>query len=257
MGPEWWGLAAAFFAVAALYASVGFGGGSSYLALLAVALAGDVALVRTTALLCNLAVVGGSTWLYAREGLLAWRRSAPFVAASVPAAYLGATVRLGDRAFLALLGATLVAAAASLAWRALLPSARRDLAPRRFPAWSAPALGGGIGALAGAVGIGGGIFLAPVLHHLRWARPLPIAALASLFILVNSAAGLAGLWSAGGLRVASPGTWACLGAVVLGGQVGVRLGVRRWGGRGVRLVTAGLVGAVGVRVLGLALAGGG
>lgn len=249
MNPEWLLLAGAFFAVAALYASVGFGGGSSYLALLALVLAGDTALMRTTALLCNLAVVGGSTWLYAREGLVDWRRALPFVALSVPATYLGATLRLDDRTFFLLLGSTLIAAATLLATRALRRGAEASLAARGSPAWTAPVLGAGIGGLAGAVGIGGGIFLAPVLHHLRWARPLSIAALASLFILVNSAAGLAGLATAGELRAAPLGTPLCLVAVVLGGQLGVRVGTRRFDGRAIRLVTAVLVGAVGVRIL--------
>ena len=249
MSPEWLALAAGFFAVAALYASVGFGGGSSYLALLALVLAGDTALMRSTALLCNLAVVSGSTWLYARGGHIAWRRALPFVALSVPAAYLGATVRLDDRAFFLLLGATLLAAAALLAWRALRGGGAADLAARASPTWTAPALGAGIGGLAGAVGIGGGIFLAPVLHHLRWARPLEIAALASLFILVNSAAGLLGLATSGQLRVDAWGTPLCLLAVIAGGQLGVRLALRRLSGRAIRLVTAALVGAVGVRML--------
>ena len=250
MGAEAAWLALAFFAIAAVYASVGFGGGSSYLAVLAVALTADTDLMRTTALLCNLAVVSGGVALQVRAGHVAWRRFGPFVALSVPAAYFAAQWRLPPGTYLLVLGATLLAAAALLAWRTLNAGpTERAFAPRRYAAWTAPALGGGIGLLAGAVGIGGGIFLSPVLHHLRWARAIEIAALASLFILVNSAAGLLGLWSGGHLALDPVLTPGCLLAVVAGGQLGTRLSLRALSPRGLRLGTAALVGAVGLRLL--------
>ena len=244
-------MVAGFGVVATVYASVGFGGGSSYLALLALFFAADPPLMRTTALLCNLIVVAGSVWLHARAGNVDSRRFGPFVAVSVPLAYAGAQLPLSREQFFGVLGVTLVGAGALLAWRSVGPSAaRRDaFAARVFPRWTAPALGGGIGLLSGVVGIGGGIFLAPVLHYVRWARPAEVAALASLFILVNSAAGLAGLATAGAFAVDPALTPLCLGAVVVGGQLGARLGVHTFGGARIRLVTAALVGAVGLRIL--------
>ena len=248
MPPETLYLALGFLAVATLYASVGFGGGSSYLALLAIFLTADTALMRSTALLCNLAVVSGNVVVQARAGTLPWRRAGPLVALSVPAAFLGATLPLSRERFFLLLGVALVLAAALLAFRTLGPDADAFTA-RRYPRWTGPALGSGIGLLSGAVGIGGGIFLSPVLHHLRWARAAEVAALASLFILVNSVAGLAGLASVGDLRLDPALTPACLLAVFLGGQLGVRWGVRRFRPAHIRLATAALVGAVGLRIL--------
>ena len=262
MPPETLYLVLSFLVVAALYASVGFGGGSSYLALLAVFLAADTALMRSTALLCNLVVVSGNVVVQARAGTLPWRRAGPLVALSVPAAYLGATLPLSRERFFLLLGVALVSAAGLLAYRTLRvghdeargygpddTSVADAFAPRRYPRWTGPALGGGIGLLSGAVGIGGGIFLSPVLHHLRWASAAQVSALASAFILVNSAAGLAGLASVGDLRVDAALTPACLLAVALGGQLGVRWGVRRFRPAHLRLATAALVGAVGLRIL--------
>ena len=106
-------LALAFFATAVLYASVGFGGGSTYLALLI--LAGvSVQLVPLIAPLCNIVVVLGGTIRFARVGLIPWRRILPLVAASAPLAYLGGLTPIGERAFLTLLGASLFVAAVLL-----------------------------------------------------------------------------------------------------------------------------------------------
>ena len=249
MNPDTLYLALAFFAVATLYSSVGFGGGSSYLALLALSLAADTALMRSTALLCNLAVVSGNVILHARAGHVLWRRFAPFALLSVPAAFLGATLPVSRERFFWLLGGTLVAAAVLLAWRTLRAHRGAAFAAKAYAPWTGPALGGGIGLLSGVVGIGGGIFLAPVLHHLRWSGSLQIAALASLFILANSVAGLAGLATVGDLRLDATITPLCLFAVVLGGQLGARWGVRSFSPSAIRLVTAVLVGAVGLRIL--------
>ncbi len=247
MGIELALLGLGFFAVAAVYASVGFGGGSSYLALLTLVLA-SVPEIRTTALLCNLVVVSGSAWSYLRAGHLRLRRFAPFAVASVPLAYLGATFALGQDAFYLLLGCTLVMAAALLAWRSLAHG-EASFEPVAYPTWLGWLLGGGVGLLAGLVGIGGGIFLSPILNHLRWAQPITIAALASTFIFVNSLAGLAGFAAAGTLAVDPVASTVCLLAVAAGGQLGVRYSLRAFSGRRIRLLTAVLVAVVGVRVL--------
>ena len=239
-------LALCFLIISFLYASVGFGGGSSYLALLALVVT-NVAGVRTTALLCNLVVVSGSVYWYYRRGHLSIKEFLPFGLVSVPMAYLGASFRLSEQVFYVLLGATLIVSASLLLRRTLRPAKPSE--PRAYPASLAWWVGGGIGLLAGLVGIGGGIFLAPLLHHLRWDTPVRIAALASFFILVNSTAGLVGFASAGSLRTDSVETPVLLAAVLLGGQLGIRLSLRRFSGRQIRLVTAVLVLVVGVRVL--------
>lgn len=239
-------LAACFLGIALLYASVGFGGGSSYLALLALVVA-DVSFVRSTALLCNLVVVSGSVLWYYRDQHLSLSYTLPFVLFSVPMTYLGALFRLSEQAFYVLLGITLILAAGLLLGRSFREVSTEG--QRTYPAYLAGLVGGTIGLLSGLVGIGGGIFLAPLLHYLRWGRPVRIAALASCFILVNSLAGLAGFASAGTLRWDATETLPLLAAVLIGGQFGIRLSLRRWSGLWIRRVTALLVLIVGVRML--------
>ncbi len=234
-----------FFVIALFYSSVGFGGGSSYLAVLSLVLT-DLPTIRAVALLCNVAVVTGNCFIYWRAGSLNVGKALPFVLVSVPAAFVGGTLRLTEIAFFVTLGVVLMSSALLLVGQAeRLPATS---APRRsylIP----PALGGGIGLLSGVVGIGGGIFLSPVLHLLRWDAATRVAALASFFILVNSLAGLAGLGAAGSLRAGGWLSGALLVAVVAGGQVGSRLGLNVLGARYLRLVTAGLVFFAGLRLL--------
>ena len=243
---NWYWLAPAFFLIATLYSSVGFGGGSSYLALLAL-FATDIPLVRSTALLCNLVVVSNSVYWYWRERHVNFRRFLPFVLVSVPLAYLGASFRLSEQTFYVVLGTVLIASALLLAAQSV--NANRPDELRHYPRPLPWLLGGGIGLLSGLVSIGGGIFLSPVLNHLRWETPLRIAALASFFILVNSLAGLAGLATSGHLSVSPIPTFVLLGSVALGGQIGIRLSLRKFSGQRIRQVTALLVMIVGVRVL--------
>ncbi len=245
--PELIWLALAFFVVAILYASAGFGGGSSYLAILSLSLAGFYE-IRTLALLCNLVVVSGSVWLFYKKGLLDWRLCLPFTLASIPTAYIGAIFRLQEAVFFGILGAALVISALALGFQSLQ---RADGTPvkNRNKGWQTYLLGGGIGMLSGLVGIGGGIFLAPVLNHLRWDLPIKIAALASFFILVNSISGLAGLVTAGTFEVSWLPALLLMAAVLAGGQIGIRLTLNRLTAQGIRLVTALLVLFVGLRVL--------
>ncbi len=230
-------LVIAFFLIAWVYASVGFGGGSSYLALLALplfALSPDV--IRPTALFCNLVVVGGSMWVFHREGLINWKAFWPFLVLSVPAAYVGGMWRLRDSVFFVVLGVTLLAAAAALWVRP-----QGHVRVRSYARVWNMSLGAGIGLLSGLVGIGGGIFLSPILLLLRWAEPRHIAALASVYIFVNSAAGLLGQWQRG-LPAIDP--WflgPLLLGVLVGGQLGARMGARRFDAHVIRRVTAVLI----------------
>jgi uncharacterized protein len=240
-------LAAAFFVTALLYASVGFGGGSTYSALLA--LTGfDFRLLPIMSLCCNIIVVTGGTLRFARAGVLPWRKALTISLLAAPMAILGGLTPISQGAFLMVLGAALVFAGLAL------------MLPRRPEQGSAPTFLSGyiafaaapLGYLAGLVGIGGGIFLAPLLHLTRWAVPRQIAATASLFILINSLAGLGGqLAKTGPARFgeALTGGLPLLLAVVAGGQLGSFLALRVLPASVIRWFTAALTIWVGSRLL--------
>ena len=233
------GLAAAFFVTALLYAVAGFGGGSTYTALLVLAKT-DYRAVPILSLACNILVVSVGTWRFARAGHFDWRRAWPLFVTSVPAAWIGGSLHIPKQYFLGLLAASLLVAGLTLLWE---PMWKREIEPEPGPRWIEPVAGGTLGLLAGIVGIGGGIFLAPLLYLLRWDAPKRIAATCAAFILVNSISGLAGQASKG---VAAVGTALSdhallFPAVVLGGIIGAGLGARTIAPGWVRIVTAVLI----------------
>lgn len=236
-----------FFVVATLYSSVGFGGGSSYLALLAIFLTAFFP-IRSIALICNLVVVSGSTFLYFKHGHAKLKDFLPFVVTSIPFAFLGASFRLSERVFFIILGCSLIFSALALAYQTSV-SIEKTEPTKKYPKWFSYLIGGAIGLLSGLVGIGGGIFLAPILNHLNWDRSIKIAALASFFILVNSISGVAGLILAGTLDLPWKETLILSGTVLLGGQLGIRLSLKKLSSKGIKRVTALLVLIVGIRVL--------
>lgn len=240
-------LAAGFFLTALLYASVGFGGGSTYSALLA--LAGfDYRLLPLVSLACNIVVVAGATVRFARAGVTPWKGALLMTALAAPASLVGGMVPIDRESFLLLLGASLVLTALTM----FIPV--RDSVegePSRI-AKALPVLAAPIGFLAGLVGIGGGIFLAPLLHLTRWDNARAIAATASLFILVNSMFGLAGQLLKNGAAMFAGAMFEALPlmiAVVIGGQIGSLLAVRVLPLKWIRWLTALLVGVVGARLL--------
>jgi uncharacterized membrane protein YfcA len=240
-------LAGGFFVTALLYASVGFGGGSTYSALLA--LAGlDYRVLPLVSLACNIVVVAGATIRFARAGVTPWKGALTMTALAAPAAFLGGLVPIDRASFLLLLGASLVLTALTM----LIPASEQaEDQPTRL-AKAMPFAAAPIGFLAGLVGIGGGIFLAPLLHLTRWKGARAIAATASLFILVNSLFGLAGQLLKNGPQIfgaAMVDALPLLVAVVIGGQIGSLMAVRLLPVRWIRWLTAALVGAVGVRLL--------
>lgn len=239
-------LAAAFLATALIYAIAGFGGGSTYTALLVLA-GTDYRAVPILSLACNVIVVSAGTWRFAKAGHFDWRRAWPLFVTSVPAAWIGGRLMIERDLFIAVLAGSLLVAGLVMLWE---PTWKREVSPDASPRWVEPVAGGSLGLLAGIVGIGGGIFLAPLLYLLRWDAPRRIAATCAVFILVNSIAGLAGQASKG-----MAATGAVLGdhailfpAVLVGGLIGAGLGARKIDPKWVRVVTALLILYVAVRL---------
>ena len=234
-----------FFIIAAVYASAGFGGGSSYLAVMALCGVG-VETMKPTALLCNIVVVIGGTYIFWKNGNLDFKKVIPLSIWSIPLAFLGGKLKLEEKTFFLLLGFGLIVAAILM----LIPKKQADNAAEESkPHWMVSSgLGGGIGFFSGVVGIGGGIFLSPILNLLKWDLPKNIAAAASFFILVNSVAGLLGQLSKNAAL-----DWAfvlpLMAAVLVGGQIGSRFNALKMNQRHVQQVTALLVLYAGVNIL--------
>ena len=216
------------------YASVGHGGASAYIA--AMALAGIAPQeMRPIALLLNVLVSSLATWKFHRAGYFRWRLFWPFAAVSIPLAYVGGAITLPGQAYKLLVGVVLLYAAWQL-WRS--GRGGEEMRPVSEPPvpW-AMAIGAAMGLLAGLTGVGGGIFLSPLLLMLGWAGTKQTSAVAAPFILVNSAAGLAAVF------VSRPAAlpeyvWILCAAVLAGGWLGAEYGSRRFANPGVRRVLA-------------------
>lgn len=242
-----WEILFFFACIAFIYASVGFGGGSSYLAILAM-YALPFKELRLIALLCNIIVVTGGVYIYIKKQQVNWKKIIPLVVLSVPMAYLGAIVRISQNTFFFILGCSLVIAAILL-WIKTNPATITDIKePKKNAVIKNGALGGAIGFLSGMVGIGGGIFLSPILNLMKWDVPKKIAATASVFILVNSISGVIGqLATAPGNMNYTRIILLCL-TVLIGGQAGSRMSVK-FNPVVVRRMTAVLVFCAGIEVL--------
>lgn len=218
--------------IAALYSTVGHGGASGYLAAMALfGLAPDR--MRPAALALNILVSAIAFLQFQRAGWFSSRLFWPFAAASIPAAALGGALALPDPVYRRVVGAILLVAA----WH-LFRSAARAGEPgvRPPPTWAGVAIGGLLGLLAGLTGVGGGIFLSPLLLAAGWAGARETAAVSAAFILVNSVAGLAAHLATSGTL---PGIVGPLAAAALaGGVLGSRLGSRRLGGPAIRRLLA-------------------
>lgn len=255
-------LAALIFAIAGLYAAVGHGGSSGYQAAMAL-LGTDPILMKPIALTLNIIVSGIAAWRFLRAGYFSWRVFLPFALSSVPMAYLGGKITLPTHYFKPLLGAVLLFAA----YRLVIPlkaqqpaqSAVEPLAhepPDRVadkiskpnpPQWpTALAIGAALGILSGLVGVGGGIFLSPLLVLMHWAELRQISGISAVFILVNSAAGLAA--KPDSLMLLPPALAIYALAAVVGGWLGAGYGKRHLSTTAIRRVLAAAILIAGVKL---------
>ena len=220
---NWLCLLAAVFAVAFFYSSVGHGGATGYLAALAV-LGVAPASARVAVLITNVLVAGVAWWRFQRVGHFNGRMLLWFAAASVPCAMLGARMPISPQAYKLVLGGVLTAAGTVLLLRARWQT--DELAVRKFLWPAALGVGALLGFLAGLTGIGGGVFLSPLLYLFRWVKPKTTGGIAAGFIVVNSLAGLVG---AGWEKITHAGPLLALTApAVIGALLGTHYGARRW-----------------------------
>lgn len=230
----------AVFAVAVLYSSVGHGGASGYLGVMAF-LAVSPSVTRPTALVLNLFVASIAFVQFYRAKHFDWKIFAPFAAASIPFAFIGGTIQLPTTIYKIILGAVLILAAVRLAIHI-----KSESEPREPKIWLCLVLGALIGLVSGLVGVGGGIFLTPILLLFNWTETKRAAGISALFILVNSISGLLGNY-AQVLQLPS-NVWFWIAAAIIGGIIGSTFGSRRFQSLTLRRVLA-----VGLLIAGLKL----
>lgn len=216
------GLAIAAF----LYSSVGHGGASGYLAVMGLAGVAPETM-KPAALTLNVVVASIGSWKYLRVGAFDWKVFWPFAVAAIPMAYVGGAITIPAIVYKPLVGVALLFAA----WRMVLSTRQEEMPRHALKLWAAILAGAAMGLLSGLTGVGGGIFLSPLLLMLGWAGTRETSGIAALFILVNSLAGLAGLASAAGYGglAALPGNFPVwIGVVAVLGWLGAELGSRKF-----------------------------
>jgi len=231
-------LAILFLATAILYSSVGFGGGSTYLALLLI-WGVPYFIFPVIALSCNIIVVSGNCFNYIRAGNLNFKLLIPYLIGSIPLAFIGGSLPIEKRLFEILL--FLVLSAAGILLLLNFKSYDDEENYRKIPIPVSILIGGVLGFISGIVGIGGGIFLSPILFLIRAGRPKHIVTTASLFILINSVFGIIWQLTKNAVINEIPNYWYLLVAVLIGGQLGNFLNLKIFPTRILALVTAFLV----------------
>lgn len=209
------------FAVAGLYAAVGHAGASGYLAVMGL-FGVDPAIMKPTALVLNILVSIIGTYKFYRAGHFSWKLFWPFALTSIPMAFLGGRLNLSFDVYNLIVGVILVFSSLRLFVTARSAGEQNITSPK---IWVALIAGSVIGFLSGLTGVGGGIFLSPLLLLLNWAGAKPTAAVSAAFILVNSISGLLGHWTS--VTVLPPQILIWGATVLVGGWIGAELGSKR------------------------------
>ena len=239
-------LSTLFFVTAILYSSVGFGGGSTYLALL---LVWEVPyyIFPVIALLCNILVVSGNSINYVKAGNFSLKLLFPFLIGSIPFAFIGGSISIEKELFEFILFFVLMIAGLLLLIQSKLFNQKNN-DYKKLPIYICFTIGSILGLISGIVGIGGGIFLSPILFLLRAADPKKITTTASLFILTNSLAGLVGQLTKGNVFDKLIEYWPLFFIVLIGGQIGNFLNLKIFSNRILAIITALLVLFVAIRM---------
>ena len=235
-----------FFVTATLYSSVGFGGGSTYLALLLL-WGVPYHIFPAIALLCNIFVVSGNCYNYIRAGNLNLKLLTPYLIGSIPLAFIGGSLQIDKNLFEILLFFVLSTAGILLL---LKFKSYNDTEGnyKKIPFIISLSIGSLLGFISGIVGIGGGIFLSPILFLLRAGKPQHIVATASIFILINSLSGIIGQLTKNAVFNEISNYWVLLLAVIIGGQLGNFLNLKVFSTKILALLTAVLVIFVSIRM---------
>ena len=239
-------MALGFLITAFLYATVGFGGGSTYLALLLI-WGVSYFIFPVIALSCNIIVVSGNCFNYIRAGNLNLKLLLPLLVTSIPLSYIGGTLPVEKKLFEILLFFVLTLAGLLLIYN-FKSYDNKAKSYKDIPLPISMFIGGALGFISGVVGIGGGIFLSPILFLLRAAKPKQIVTAASLFILINSIFGISGQLTKNTVLIEIQNYWYLLLAVLIGGQIGNYLNLKIFPTRLLALVTAALVLFVAARI---------
>ena len=239
-------LSVLFFVTAILYSSVGFGGGSTYLALL---LIWNIPyyIFPVIALCCNIMVVSGNSFNYVKAGNLNINLLFPYLIGSIPLAFFGGSLQIGQDFFEILLFLVLIFAGFLLLFKFKSYDDRNETY-RKIPKIISIIIGGILGFISGIVGIGGGIFLSPILFLIKAGKPKHIATTASIFILINSISGISGQLTKNLVLNEILNYWFLFLIVFIGGQIGNYLNLKIFPARILALITAGLVIFVAVRM---------
>lgn len=210
------------FIAAVLYSSVGHAGASGYLAVMALfAVAPEV--MKPTALALNILVAFIATFKFYRVGAFSWKIFLPFAIGSIPFAFLGGSLTLPNQFYKPIVGLVLLYAA----YRLFKSNSSSESPTQPFPFWVGIILGVVIGFLSGLTGVGGGIFISPLLLFMAWANPRETAGVSAAFILVNSIAGLLGNFASVSQLPFTIAYWAP--AAAIGGYIGAEYGSKRFG----------------------------
>jgi len=235
-----------FFVTAILYSSVGFGGGSTYLALL---LIWEIPyyIFPVIALCSNIIVVSGNCFNYIKAGNLNLKLLTPYLIGSIPLAFLGGSTAI-EKNFFEILLFIILALAGFLLLFKFKSYDEKEESYKKIPKIISIIIGGILGFISGVVGIGGGIFLSPILFLIKAGKPKHIVTTASIFILINSISGISGQFTKNFILSEIQNYWFLFLVVFIGGQIGNILNIKFFPARILALITAGLVIFVSIRM---------